>query len=331
VQRFLERLKSEDEYFDYRIWKDDEGAPLGVCWITKEMRERFLLYGSTMSLDAMKRKLNSLAWAYIAPVVQDQELRVGVVAESLLIEESFEAYAFVVNSLCEMEPARHRATIGLIFADCGLSNDFLPLVGMQTTCRVVWDSFHLLNKVWPDELGESIFAQVQEFLSNMVHAKTEAKFKEAFAAVEFRLRLNHPQALEYLKKRFYDHPERFARYTILSLPDHLDKTSSQGAESNHASVIANGEAGSNQDLVYQIQNLLERQEMLKAKHGQDDSRYYLLMRNEAESASLPEDMKEAYVILGRRGLLYFRGIQDNAQHYRLVIISRSQKRLPETH
>ena len=100
MKAFLEELKRRETFFEYRIWYDDiSGTPQGVTWVIKKMRERFVCFGATLSLDAMKGRLKSLGWKYIAPAILDHELRVGVCAKSILIEESHESYAFVMNSL----------------------------------------------------------------------------------------------------------------------------------------------------------------------------------------------------------------------------------------
>lgn len=319
VAAFLEKIKKDNQFFDYRIWYDQEtGAPQGVVWMTKSMKEKWVRFGSTISLDAMKRQLNSLHWPYIAPVVQDQELRVCVIAESLMIEESYASYAFVLQSIFEMEPKRNRSTVGIIFADCIISKNFLADVGMEETSHVIWDSFHLTSKVWPEALGEHVYVQVSEFLRNMVYAKTEEEYKKAFEAIDFRLSQNHPAALEYING-FYQQPETFAQYYVRSLPDNLGKSSSQGAEVNHASVIAHGEAGSKQDPVEQIKSLLERQEILQNKHQQMDAKYYhLARRNSLEEPN--QVLKQAYLFLSEKGLQVFKGILSDSANYTKTIL-----------
>ena len=41
--------------------------------MTKEMCRAWLRYGHAIFLDAQKRKMNKLHWAYIGPVVVDNE------------------------------------------------------------------------------------------------------------------------------------------------------------------------------------------------------------------------------------------------------------------
>ena len=65
---FLQKCKDGTTGFDYRIDKDDNQRPIGICWITNSMRKAWIKFGLMVFLDAMKRKMNSLHWPYIGPV-----------------------------------------------------------------------------------------------------------------------------------------------------------------------------------------------------------------------------------------------------------------------
>jgi hypothetical protein len=320
VSAFLEKISHENAYFDYRVWRDERtGAPLGVVWMTQTMKEKWIRFGSTLSLDAMKRQLNSLHWPYIAPVIFDHELRVCVVAESLIIEESHAAYEFVLQSIFDMEPNRDKSQVAIIFADCGVTNSLLGPLGIEKTCNVIWDSFHLLSKVWPEALGEHIFIKVSTLLRDMVYSKTEEDYKKAFQNVTCRLESKHPQALEYLNG-FYIKPKTYAQHFVRTLPDNLGKSSSQGAEANHSSVVAHGSAGSKQDPVKKIENLLERQETLQTKHNQSDAKYYHLSKTHALQEQNPV-LKQAYQVLSQTGMRYFKHIVNDAGSYTKMVLN----------
>jgi hypothetical protein len=122
---FLEKCKKGTPGFDFRLNKDEEGRPTGVVWITNIMFENWRRFGSIIFLDAMKRKLNSLHGPYIGAVALDHENRVALLCECFCLEEALDQYAFVINSLWEMEPQRKKSTIRLIFADCFLKDSFL--------------------------------------------------------------------------------------------------------------------------------------------------------------------------------------------------------------
>jgi hypothetical protein len=122
------------------------------------MRENWRRFGSIIFLDAMKRNLNSLHGPYIGAVASDHENRLALLCECLCLEEALDQYAFVINSLGEMEPQRKKSTIRLIFADCLLKDSFLALVGLSRPhTAIAWDVFRLKSNVWPLELGQHLF------------------------------------------------------------------------------------------------------------------------------------------------------------------------------
>ena len=143
--------------------EDADGSPTAIVWITAYMRKAWIRYGDVIFLDAMKRKLNSLHWPYIGPVVLDHEMRVIPAVECLCLEEANEFYAFALNSLFEMEPKRSKDSLRLIFGDCKITKELLPMVGIPKGqhCWVVWDSFHLTSKVWPEELGKVLYNRIR--------------------------------------------------------------------------------------------------------------------------------------------------------------------------
>ena len=47
-------MKTKLTDFDIRIWFNEEDLPIGIVWITCEMRKHLLQYGDIMFLDAQK-------------------------------------------------------------------------------------------------------------------------------------------------------------------------------------------------------------------------------------------------------------------------------------
>ena len=90
--------------FDYRISKDDKGRSTGIMYMTAQMRYHARIYGHVMCLDAQKRQMNSSGWPYIAPIVKDNEMKVALAAESIVIEENHGFYIWIIKSMAEIEP-----------------------------------------------------------------------------------------------------------------------------------------------------------------------------------------------------------------------------------
>ena len=93
--------------------------------------------------------MNKLHWAYIGPVVVDNENTIELACESLMIEESHESEAFVLNALFEMEPHPSGKFVRVIFGDCFLTESLLPLIDLDPKdMTIFWDYYHLQDHVW---------------------------------------------------------------------------------------------------------------------------------------------------------------------------------------
>jgi hypothetical protein len=323
---FLEKCKEGTPGFDYRVNKDEDGRPTAVVWITNTMRENWRRFGSTIFLDAMKRKLNSLHWPYIGAVALDHENRVALLCECLCLEEELEQYAFVINSLAEMEPRRKKSTIRLIFADCFLKDRFLALIGLSRPyTTIAWDAFHLKSHVWPQELGQRLFDQLESDLGNMLYGETREEYDAAYGRIAVSLR-SKPDKLQYIKT-FYDHPERFAHYFIKRVPGNLRKKSSQPAESNHSSIVARVSAGSNQDMVRHIKALFDRQLELRDLHQQDDAKYEKISRSTAHETNDPSEAEAIKTLSKFNYEDYWLDVVERGEHYSHSVLASGASRV----
>ena len=70
----------------------ETGKPIGLMYMTAQMRYNAHQYGSMLCLDAKKCQYNSSGWKYIiAPnMVKDNEMKAAVVAKSIVTEETHE-------------------------------------------------------------------------------------------------------------------------------------------------------------------------------------------------------------------------------------------------
>jgi hypothetical protein len=269
---YLQQMKKNTNGFDFRIHTNENGRPSAIVWITANMRNSWIRFGSTIFLDCMKRKMNDLHWPYIGPVVLDHEFRVQRICECLCVNETVEHYAFVMNSLFDMEPRRAKESIGLIYSDCFLGGDLLPLLGLQRpNNNMAWDAFHLTNDIWPKHFGRHLYPLLKADLQKLVYSVTRDDYDGAYGNIA-KILQDDPVHLKYIKE-FYDHPERYSRCYIQTIPGNLGKCSSQPAEANHASVVAHLGKGSNQDICRQLYLLFRRQDETYQLQKQRDSRY----------------------------------------------------------
>ncbi len=233
VTQVLAELKLKSSGFDYRIHYDSSSRPIGVCWVTKYMRHLWIRYGDILFLDCKKKDMNTLYWPYIGPTVVNNENKIGVVVESLCIEESDNSYAFVLTSLQEMEPRRKLSSIKVIFVDGFLSNNFTTKLGVPSTVLFL-DSYHLLNCIWPDALGERAYNLVKEHLQTMVFCHSQQDYDRAFTEIITKLQ-HMPEKLAKIEE-YYGNPSVFACYRLMTVRGTMCKRGSAHAEQNHASI-----------------------------------------------------------------------------------------------
>lgn len=86
-----------------------------------------------------------------------REMKVEVVCECIIIEESLPAYAFVLNNLFCHGIRRPNESVGLIIGNCMLTDALLPMVGLSTrTTNIFYDQLHLMIFFWPNERISSL-------------------------------------------------------------------------------------------------------------------------------------------------------------------------------
>jgi hypothetical protein len=118
-------------------------------WMFPHQQRNLLRYGHTLFLDGQKKQFNEFGWPYIGPVIKDSEFKVQTCAESICIEESIKVYAWIVKSMCEIESRFNILDFRIIYADQLISDAVLVELGIQDTCTLRCDYYHLLEEDWP--------------------------------------------------------------------------------------------------------------------------------------------------------------------------------------
>ena len=93
----LELLTLKDNDFVYEILKDENDEITGCLWMTSTMRMNFELYGGYVSVDAMKRDINTLLWPYMATSMWNELNQVCVGCEGIMLSEREEAYKAMLD------------------------------------------------------------------------------------------------------------------------------------------------------------------------------------------------------------------------------------------
>ena len=98
-------------------------------------------------------------WSYIGPALKDNDMKVCLGAESIVVEESLNSYKWVLESMCQMEPRFHLSQVRIIFGDQLISQGLLVSMGIEDTCLLRPDFYHLTNEVWPkaENFGQVLY------------------------------------------------------------------------------------------------------------------------------------------------------------------------------
>ena len=73
----------------YKIAVANDGSTYGYIWMTTPaMRKSFELYGNVLLLDMMKRMLNSQQWSYVGTLGVNDNKKIEVDADGMLVTES---------------------------------------------------------------------------------------------------------------------------------------------------------------------------------------------------------------------------------------------------
>ena len=86
-QDYLHLLTSKAKGFQYRLAIGTDGKVNGVVWMTATMRSNLERFGVYLSLDSMKRELNTFNWPYFSIVMKNDVNKVCVGCEALLLSE----------------------------------------------------------------------------------------------------------------------------------------------------------------------------------------------------------------------------------------------------
>ena len=272
--KFLDELKVTLPGFDYRMNRTVDGYPEGIVWMTPEMKKNIIRYGQVLFLDGQKRQYNRMNWPYIGPALKDNEMKVCLGAESIVVEESLKTYKWVLESMCDMEPRFDLSNIRIIFGDQLITHGLLISLGIRDTCLLRPDFYHLTNEVWPksENFGQVLYPRIKNFMETMLKSTTESEYTNAYEAALAMVRYE-PSKRSYLESIYNDH-EYYGGFFLLHTMGNLGLLGSCPAEQNHSSIVAHLGEGASWEIAQHIQHLMNRQkELTKQRTEKENSQY----------------------------------------------------------
>jgi hypothetical protein len=272
--KFLDELKSTLPGFDYRMQRSIDGFPIGIVWMTPEMKKNICRYGQVLFLDGQKRQYNKMNWPYIGPALKDNEMKVCLGAESIVVEESLKSYKWVLESMCEMEPLFDLSSIKIIFGDQLITHGLLVSLGIRDTCLLRPDFYHLTNEVWPksENFGQVLYPRIKNFMETMLKSTTETEYTNAYEAALAVVRYE-PSKRSYLESIYNDH-EYYGGFFLLHTSGNLGLLGSCPAEQNHSSIVAHLGEGASWEIAAHIQHLMNRQKELTKQRTEKENSHF---------------------------------------------------------
>jgi hypothetical protein len=215
ILRCLSDLATQHPSFTYRVAYNTRNEPTGFVWMTGAMRRMFEINGDILFLDCMKRTMNTVNWPYIAPVILDGDRKIFEVAEALVCTERQHAYNFVLQSIFQMAPKRHKSTIRVIFGDGIMSDTLLSpaMLDIADTCKICFDVYHLTEVDWPRFFGPPNFSRVKDHFMKLIYSKSEEEYNDHFTALHNLMGGNRGY-LNYLNNEIHPNREKFVRYWV---------------------------------------------------------------------------------------------------------------------
>ena len=259
--RFLEKMRSEMAGFDFRVKfsDDDSGLPEAILWMTRRMRHDLARFSDVLFLDAQQRQFNKSGWPFISPCMTNDEGKLSQGSECICVEESTSIYQWILETMSEIEPRFSLSGIRFIFGDQKITPRLLRNLGIDGSCVLRGDCWHLLNEVWPKphNFGPKFF-EVKHFLKSMLLSQTKREWDDAFQGARLLLQ-GHPT----LQKKLLDvhgNPKYYAGYYLNDVSEgSLGKMGDAPAEQNHSSIVSHIGGGGTMQISEQIKALLERQ------------------------------------------------------------------------
>lgn len=278
VTRLLQNTASTLKGFDYRVRRDNMGAPTGIVWMTATMRRNAVLHGEVLFLDAQKRQMNDSGWPYKAAVIKNSEFKPRVAAESLHLQEDTPSYSWLLTSMQSMEPMFQLTKVSIIFGDEGISDELPRLVGAPAI-KVFGDEYHLFREVWKKHFGETLFSLVRDCLLGMWHSRTESEWEENYqSALQVPGIAGVTRHMQYLAN-IHQKKERYAGFIRKHHLGNLGLNGSAAAEQNHSSITQRLGKGGVMPLSKNIERLLTRQQDIARQDCAAESKHQRQIMN----------------------------------------------------
>ncbi|MEL7340292.1 MAG: hypothetical protein AAGM67_07385, partial [Bacteroidota bacterium] len=97
-----------------------------------------------------------------------------------------------------MAPLYKKRKLKSIFSDCFLSKRLLEVLSISESCSLFYDTYHLLEQIFPSKLGRNLTAEVSNLLRELVFCTSEKNFLDSMEQLK-RLYCDKRSIINYLE------------------------------------------------------------------------------------------------------------------------------------
>jgi len=285
---FMRLMKKNHKGFEYRLLSNLKGEYTGCIWQTSVMRENFERFGGFISIDAMKRAINTNCWPYVSITMYNELERVCLGCEAILTSERNESYKAIIDFVLEYSPLRTRDQIYVVAADGAINQCTLTDTLNLPNAKYMADQWHLFDSILPKRFGKYFYELIHPTLRGMCLSNSKEEFDKYFnngmQILKSRETRNTKAEEELIK--FSEEKETYSNYLLRQMRGSRGYHGSSLAESNHSSVLAHlnvaGNKGKNQykvEPLYMVKELFARQEIHVNKWNEEIYHHNIKMRH----------------------------------------------------
>ena len=221
----------------------------------------------------------------------DDNKTVAVIAESIVCSERLDAYQFVLRSIFEMAPLRSKETVRVLASDCFVTSSLLEKLQIQSTCKLMWDHYHILEVVWPSQLGPHYFTMACPLLAAWLNSSMQEAFDATMGEICTVLE-ERPDHVSYIQGWGKDR-HHFAAYLLDSYPGSLNRRGSSASEQNHSSYVAIIGSGFTDNPCLMLEKTIGRQTEINRKRNEKIAVYFCKSVRDREQALASGDQTRA--------------------------------------
>ncbi len=185
-------------------------------------------------------------------------------------------------------------------------------IGLKNT-HFFWDSYHLLNDIWPKQFGGAWTGQLSSDVRGLLYAQSQEEFDSLLDDL-MKTFQGKETMLENLRS-ISQQRNHFAKYVLDDTLGTCGKVSNNPAEQNHASVVAVAGGTLYEDPAFEIKSLLSQQRMLEKKRNQEKAEYQLRIGIELANQDPHDNISQAMKKLDKKPFNLWREEYDLSLHY----------------